>query len=103
MKKIIRHDIPHDTAKRVIDKAVAQYKGKFPQYKPSFEWTGDNNGTINLTAFGKTITADITLRAGEIEVNLTVPPAFKMFEGAALKAIDEEVEVWLKKAKSGKV
>lgn len=103
MQKVIGHDLDKAKAKKVIDKAVAEYTGKYPQYKPSFEWLDHNTAKLSLTAMGATITAGITLNDSNVTVDLEVPKKFKLFEGAAMKAIDEEVQKWLKKAKSDKI
>lgn len=103
MKKVISHDLGQDKAKKVINRAAQEYSDKYPEYQPTFMWKSDSQAVLSLTVMRKSISATITLHPTNVEVELEVPPAFKMFEGKAMSAIDGEVQKWLKKAKSGKI
>lgn len=103
MKKVIPHDLNQATAKRVIDKAVAEYSKAGAEFNPTFKWVTDSTAKLSLTILKKTIEADITLGAADVTVDVTVPAAFKLFEKKALDTIDAEVQKWLKKAKKGEI
>lgn len=99
MNKTIQHTLNEEQIKSVIDKAVREYSKKYPQYQQRFEWLGQN-AELTLVVFGKTIKANITLHTSSVEVQLEVPPSFKMFEAEAMKTFDAEVKKCLKKAGS---
>lgn len=103
MQKVIPHDLPKDKAKRVIDKAVATYTEDAAQYSPDFKWVNDSTAKLTLTVMRKQITADIKLNDKDVTLDVTVPPAFKIFEKKALSLVDEEVQKWLRKAKKGEI
>ena len=103
MKKVIPHDLDKAKAKKVIDKAVEAYADDAAQYSPDFKWINDSTAKLTLTVMRKQITADITLNDKDVTLDVTVPPAFKIFEKKALSLVDEEVKKWLKKAKAGAI
>lgn len=101
MKHQISHNLSDKTAKRVCDAAFAEYKKKFSGYSPTFKWVNAKKGEFALTAMGAKISGHFVLGNGVIDLDITVPGAFKVFEGRALKAIQDEVQEWLNRAEAG--
>ena len=46
MKHEITHDLDIPTAKKVTDKAFAEYSARYPQYQPTFQWANDRRADI---------------------------------------------------------
>jgi hypothetical protein len=98
MQQTIPHDLDEATAKRVIERAFAEYAARFPDHHPYLRWVGDLRAEIGFKALGATLSGTMELEPKRITVDLDVPFLLRPFRAKALAVIDEEVRRWVAKA-----
>ncbi len=103
MKHTIEHDIDLATAKRVTDRAFAEYRGRYPEYDPTLRWTGDMRADVSFSAKGIKLAGFVEIQVRSIVFDLDVPFVLRLFQKKAIEVIDREVRLWLGKAKSGQL
>ena len=103
MKQEIEHGLDAATAKKVTDRAFAEYKARFPSYDPTLTWTSDRDAKIGFSAKGVKLNGAVTLRDKAIDVELEVPFLLRVFQKKALEVIDREVRTWVERAKNGEL
>jgi len=101
MKHVIQHDLDMPTAKRVADRAFAEYKGRFPDYHPSLTWVNEHRADVAFNAKGIKLSGSMQIEATAIVLELDVPFLFRPFQKIALDVIEREVRVWIDKAHAG--
>ncbi len=101
MKQVIQHELDLPTAKRVAERAFAEYQARYPEYQPSLRWVSDTRADVTFNAKGIKLGGALALRQGSIELELDVPFLFRPFQKKALEVIDREVRIWLEKARAG--
>ena len=52
MKHTIEHDLDLVTAKKVTDRAFAEYGNRYPDYKPTLAWSDDQHADVSFSAKG---------------------------------------------------
>jgi len=101
----VKHSIPHDldssTVQKVATLALNQYATQFAQYDPKIEWKGANQAEILFKAAGATLKGSLQLRSDAIELELDVPLLLRPFRTKAIQVLEDEVKVWLEKARRG--
>jgi len=102
-KHTIQHGLDQDTARRVAEKAWASYQERFSEYHPTIQWDRPDHASVGFKAMGTSLKGALTLKPGEIEMELDVPFLLKPFQGKALSVITEEVQKWVTEAKAGKI
>ncbi len=103
MKHTIPHDLDVPKAKIVVDKAFAEYQSRFPDYHPSLHWATDRRADISFNAQGIKLNGAMHVEDKAIGLELDVPFLFKPFQKKAIAVIEEEVNVWLAKARAGQL
>jgi hypothetical protein len=103
MKHVIPHDLEMSLAKRVADRAFAEYKSRFPDYQPSLQWVSEQRAHIAFSAKGLKLAGAMLIEARTIALELDVPFLFRPFQKAAIEVIEREVNVWLAKARAGEL
>jgi hypothetical protein len=103
MKHVIQHDLDMATAKKVTDRAFAEYRSRYPDYQPSLTWAGDRRADIGFNAKGVKLGGAMTISEGEIALDLDVPFLLRPFQKRAVEVIDREVRTWIGKAKAGEL
>ena len=103
MKQVIPHDLDMPTAKRVVDRAFAEYQSRYPDYQPSLRWVSDQQADVAFNAKGIKLSGAMSLEPGSITLDLDVPFLFRPFQKKALEVIEREVRVWLEKARAGEL
>lgn len=102
-----RHVIPHPldlaTAKKATEKAFAGYKERFASYNPTADWVSDTRAEIGFSAKGVKLDGAVELEPDQIVLELEVPFLFRMFQGKALKIVEEEITEWIERAKAGEL
>jgi hypothetical protein len=103
----MKHEIPHTldipTAKKVTDRAFAEYSARYPQYHPTFQWAGDRKADISFNAKGIKLKGSMEVAEGKILMDLDVPFLLRPFQKMAMDVIEREVQVWIGKAKAGEI
>jgi hypothetical protein len=103
MKHVIPHDLEMSLAKRVADRAFAEYKSRFPDYHPSLLWVSDQRANIAFSARGIKLAGAMLIEARAIALELDVPFLFRPFQKTAIEVIEREVNVWLERARAGEL
>lgn len=103
MKHMIEHDLDMATAKKVTDRAFAEYANRYPEYKPTLAWSDDRHADLSMNAKGVSLSGVMAIEEKAISLDLDVPFLLRPFKGKAIEVIDREVKVWIEKAKSGQI
>jgi len=103
MKHIIDHDLGAETARKVADRAFAEYKARFPDYKPTADWVNERRADISFSAKGIHLKGNMEISEKTIELDLDVPFLLRPFKSKAIEVIDREVRVWINKAHQGQL
>ncbi len=103
MKHTIQTDLDLARSKLAIDKAMEAYKARFAEYNPRFDWTSDTRGEFGFKAKGVSLGGSIFVHDRKVDVDMDVPFLFRVFQGTAMKVIEDEVKLWVEKAKKGEL
>ena len=103
MKHTIDTGLDRALSRTAIDRAMGAYKERFAAYSPRFEWTSDDRGEFGFEAKGVKLSGHIVVLDRKIDVDMQVPFLFKVFQGKAMEVIEEQVRVWVDKAKRGEI
>lgn len=101
MKKTIPTNLDKARSKIAIEKAMQAYKARFAEYSPRYEWTSDDAGEFGFDAKGIKLSGTIRIEDQQVDVEMEVPFLFKIFQGRAMKIIEDQVELWVEKVKNG--
>ncbi|MBX3184927.1 MAG: polyhydroxyalkanoic acid system family protein [Polyangiaceae bacterium] len=103
MKHTVPHDLGQAKATEVCKKAFDSYKERFAKYNPTATWKSDTKADIGFTAKGINLKGSLEVLSDRIEMDLDVPFLLRPFKGTAMSVIEEEIQVWIKKAKAGEL
>jgi hypothetical protein len=103
MKHTIDTGLNVPDSKRAIEKAMDEYKARFAEYNPRFDWKTETSGEFGFKAKGVSLAGTISIRENKIDVDMDVPFLFKIFQGKAMDVIKEQVNVWVGRVKAGEV
>jgi hypothetical protein len=103
MKHTIDHDLDLATAKKVTDRAFAEYGSRYPGYEPTLRWTNDRRADVSFNAKGVKLGGEMVIAEKSISLDLDVPFLFRPFQKKAIEVIDREVKVWIEKARNGQI
>ena len=103
MKHTIDTGLDRTLSKKAIEKAMDAYKARFADYDPRFDWTGDDRGEFSFSAKGIKLQGNIVVRDRQVDVDMHVPLLFRVFQGKAMDVIEEQVNLWVEKAKRGEL
>lgn len=102
MKQTIDTNLDKARSKIAIGKAMDEYKARFAEYSPRFDWTADDAGEFSFNAKGVKLGGTIKVRENKVDVDMDVPFLFRIFQGQAMKVIQEQVERWVEVVKNEK-
>jgi hypothetical protein len=103
MEHLIAHRLDIPTAKKVTDRAFAEYKARFVQYDPTLRWVSDRRAEISFQAAGVALNGAMQIAENEIALELDVPFLLRPFKKKAIEIIDREVKRWIVEAEAGKL
>jgi len=103
MKHVVTHDLTPEQAKKAAESALAAYTEKFSKYSPKATWVSPTRANIAFSAKGMTLQGALELREKSFELDLEVPFLLRPFKGMALGVIEDEIKVWVKRAKAGEL
>lgn len=103
MKHTIQTGLDLARSKKAIDKAMEAYKARFADYNPRYDWTSETRGEFGFKAKGVSLGGSIHVHDQKVDVDMDVPFLFRVFQGTAMKVIEDEVKVWVEKAKKGEL
>lgn len=101
MKKSFPHDLSKDQAKKATQAAIDKYTEKFSDFNPQAEWITDDKAEVSFSAKGVTLEGSFELKQDEIEMQMDIPFLLRPFKGKAVSVIEDEINKWVAKAKSG--
>lgn len=103
MKHTIDTGLDFARSKKAIDKAMDAYKERFSEYSPRYDWVGDDRGEFSFNAKGVKLNGTIVVREHKVDVDMNVPLLFRVFQGKAMSVIEDQVNIWVEKAKRGEL
>lgn len=103
MKHTIDHDLDPVTAKKVTERAFAEYANRYPDYQPKLAWSDDRHADLSMNAKGMTLNGVMAIEEKSISLDLDVPFLLRPFKSKAIEVIDREVKVWIEKARAGQI
>jgi hypothetical protein len=103
MKHLVHHGLGQERAKQVADSALKSYADKFSQYSPRSTWVSPTKADISFNVKGMTLNGALEIRDKDYELDLDVPFLLRPFKGTAMSVIEQEIQKWVSKAKSGEV
>jgi hypothetical protein len=103
MKHTIEHDLEIDAARRVTDRAFAEYKSRYPAYEPTLRWADDRRADVSFNAKGIRLNGSMAIAERTIVLDLDVPFLLRPFQKKAVEVIDREVRRWMGKAQAGEL
>jgi len=104
----MKHKIPHDLelglVRRATRAALEGYRAQFPQFSPGGSWRDDDNADVWFqTPLGR-LEGTVTVTAQAVQLHLTkMPWAVRPFRRQAIKIVEDEVKVWIQRAKAGEL
>lgn len=103
----MKHSVPHDLgaqrAKQVAEAAFNAYKQRYAEYDPKATWTSDRHADIAFAVKGIHLSGTMDINDSSIDMDLDVPFLLRPFKGKALQVIEDEIRVWIEKAKAGQI
>jgi hypothetical protein len=103
VKHTIQTGLDLARSKVAIGKAMDAYKARFAEYNPRFDWTSDARGEFGFKAKGVALGGSIVVHDGQVDVDMEVPFLFRIFQGKAMEVIEDEVRLWVERAKKGEL
>ncbi len=103
MKHMVPHDLSFDLAKKAADAALQSYKARFPDYDPQVTWTDDKTANVALKAKGISLKGVFEILPDAIAMDMEVPFLLRPFKSKALEVIEEQIRIWIGKAKNGEL
>lgn len=103
MQQAIKHGLDKDLARKAVRKAFDSYKERFAKYEPTANWKSDDKAEIGFTAKGVTLSGAVEVTQDTVLLDLDVPFFLKPFKGKALGIVEEEIQMWISKAKNGEL
>src|SRR5690606_42149909 len=103
MKHVVHHDLGQEKAKEVAQAAFSAYRERYAAYNPVANWTSDRHAQIAFSVKGMTLNGSIEVAPSTIELDLDVPFMLRPFKGQALSVIEQELNKWIGKAKTGQL
>ena len=101
------HRIPHGLslplAQRATRAALESYRDQFPDNDPSGRWLSPSHARVEFTAGGRRLGGDVHVGPDFIHLELEVPFIFRPFRAAAMKIIEQEIRLWISRAKQGQL
>lgn len=103
MKHTIETGLDKALSRKAIERAMDAYRARFVDYEPRFQWTGDDRGEFSFRAMGVTLHGQIVVRDRAVDVDMHVPLLFRVFQGKAMRVIEDQVNLWVGKARRGEI
>lgn len=103
MKHVVNHGLGQERAKQVADAALKSYAARFSQYSPRSSWASPTRADIAFSVKGMSLNGALEIRENDFELELDVPFLLRPFKGTAMSVIEEEIQKWVAKAKSGEL
>jgi hypothetical protein len=102
MKHLIPHDVDRALARLATRAALKGYRARFPQFSPGGSWRDDDTAEVWFQTPVGRIEGLVTIKDNGVQLHLTkLPFAARVFRRQAIKIVEDEVKVWIDKAKKG--
>ncbi|MCA9650216.1 MAG: polyhydroxyalkanoic acid system family protein [Myxococcales bacterium] len=104
MKYSVKHGLADTSRVRlVVEKAYSAYEERLRDYRPSIDWTGDQQAKIGFTVMSQSVSAELEFDEQELRIDGKVPFLFRPFQGKIESVLGREMDKWLEKARNGEI
>ena len=104
MRKDFPHNIGLPTAKTILQAAHKAYAEEYKAYKPTIAWKDDTHAEVIFQIGSSKLRATFVLTPTHYQIEMVnVPMLFQPFVPKALAIIENELKIWLAKAKAGQI
>lgn len=103
MQHSIPHSLDHAIARRATAHALDSYKARFSEYSPQGQWKNEDEAVVSFEVAGKRLEGAVAVRPRSIDLELDVPLIFRPFRSMAMKVIEDEIQMWIDKARRGEI
>lgn len=101
MKHKVPHDLSIDLARKAADAALQEYKAKYPDYDPQVTWSDDKTAEVALRAKGMSLKGVFEILPDAVTIEMEVPLLLRPFKAKAMEVIEDQIRMWIDKAKAG--
>jgi len=102
-RHVIQHALGHALARRATRRALESYQQSLAEYAPRGEWVTADKAMVEFTVIGKTLRGWVQVNPTEVVMELDVPLVFWVFQGVALRVVENEIEQWIARAQAGEL
>jgi hypothetical protein len=103
MKHRIAHNLPLPLAQKATRAALEAYRQQFPQFKPGGEWLDAGRAKVWFQTPAGRLDGAVNVVKDAVELELDVPFLLRPFKGQAISIIENEVNIWIEKARRGEL
>ncbi|MGB0678057.1 MAG: polyhydroxyalkanoic acid system family protein, partial [Polyangiales bacterium] len=103
MKHAVAHDLSAPLALDAARHALASYEARYAKYQPTVSWDSDALAHFSFTAKGIKLQGQLALQPQAIEITVQVPLMFRWLQKRAIEVVEQEVQMWLGRAKNGEL
>ena len=101
MEHSFEHDLTQEEARRVADRAWGSYAQRLGKWSPEVNWIDEYRAEVTFRAKGISLTGELEIRAGWIDITLDVPLIFHIFKSRAVTIVEKEINFWIANHKQG--
>lgn len=99
----VPHGLPLEVAIQATRAALDSYRHRFPGAAPGGAWDDERTGRLWFEVAGKRLDGRIRIDEQAIELELDVPLVFRPFRKKALEIIEQEIALWVDRARRGEL
>ncbi len=95
MKHSIKHPLPPDRAKKMLDRLFDVYCKHYEEYDLETSWSDDQTAQIGMKVKGREISGQVKVCDDSYEVDIQLPRMVRLFKGRIRKELDATVAEWV--------
>jgi hypothetical protein len=103
MEHRISHDLTQEQARKAVRRAVETYTERFAKYVTETKWVNDDEVHVAFNAKGAKLAGQLKLVPNAIVIDMDVPLLLRPFKGKAVEVVEEQVQKWVQRARSGEI
>jgi hypothetical protein len=103
MKHLVPHDLPFELARKAADHALQSYRTRYPEYDPQVTWSDEKTAQVALKAKGISLRGIFEILPDAVAMDMEVPLLLRPFKSKALEVIEDQIRLWIDKAKAGEL
>jgi len=98
MKHSIQHQLDHQHAKSVLDRAMDTYRQHYAEYNVETCWLDEHTAEIGFELTGQKVGGKIEVGVDRYDIHLELPWMLRFFERRIVDSFDQEFQRWLDRA-----